>query len=123
MSRGRADLLLRNGVIATVEPARPEAEGLAVAGERILAVGTNDEVEATIGPATEVIDLDGAFVMPGFIEGHGHLLGLGRSLMQLGLRGARGWGEIVAMVADAARTTPPSPARSPTAAASSPSSA
>jgi len=103
----QADLIFRNGVVATMDPARPEAEAAAVGGERMVAIGTSERIDSLAGPATEVIDLDGGFVLPGFIEGHGHLMGLGRSLMQLRLRGARCWGDIVAMVAEAARTTPP----------------
>lgn len=108
MLRGPSpSLVLRNGTVATMEDGCPEAEAVAVAGDRIAAVGPSRAIEALAGPRTEVIDLDGAFVMPGFNEGHGHLLGLGGSLMQLRLRGARCWGDVVAMVAEAARTTPP----------------
>jgi len=107
MMRGPSpSLVLCNGIVATMEDECPDAEAVAVAGDRIAAVGPSRAIEALAGPRTEVIDLDGAFVMPGFIEGHGHLMGLGRSLMQLRLRGARCWGDIVAMVAEAARTTP-----------------
>ena len=101
-----ADLILRNANIATMVPTRPDAQAIAIAGGHILAIGANDAIDALAGPATEVIDLDGAFAMPGFIEGHGHFTGLGRSLMQLRLRGTRSWGEIVAKVAEAARATP-----------------
>ena len=106
MAGPTADLILRNAVIATMDPACPEARAIAIAGDRILAVGSNAEADAATRPSAEVIDLNGGFVLPGFIEGHGHLMGLGRSLMQLRLRGARRWGDIVAMVAEAARTTP-----------------
>ncbi|MFW6162092.1 MAG: amidohydrolase [Planctomycetota bacterium] len=99
-------LVLRNGVIATMDAVRLEAEAVAMAGDRIVAVGSNGEIEARVGPGTEVIDLDGAFAMPGFTEGHGHLMGLGRSLMRLRLLGSRSWGEVVAQVGEAARTTP-----------------
>jgi len=104
---GPAHLVLRNGAIATVNPRGLRAEAVAIRGDRILAVGSNEEIEAAIGPSTQVIDLAGAFAMPGFIEGHGHLLGLGSALMQLDLRGLRSWAHVVAMVADAARAAQP----------------
>jgi imidazolonepropionase-like amidohydrolase len=63
-----ADLVLIGGEIATVDPALGNVEALAVDGYRIAAVGSNEEISAYIGPQTEVIELDGRFVMPGFIE-------------------------------------------------------
>ena len=54
-----ADLVLRDGKIMTVEEAMPEAETLAVKGDEIIAVGSNDEIDAYIGPSTDVIDLGG----------------------------------------------------------------
>ncbi len=101
-----ADLVLINGKIVTVEEALPEAEALAVTGDRVVAVGTDAEIETFIGDATEVIDLGGRLAVPGFIEGHGHLLKLGRKLSNVQLEDAETWDEIVAMVAEAARTTP-----------------
>ena len=100
------DLVLRNGVVSTMDPGWPEAEAVAIAGDRVVAIGTNRAVDSLATAHTEIIGLGGAFVMPGFIEGHGHFTGLGRSLMQLRLRGTRSWGEIVAKVAEAARATP-----------------
>ena len=102
-----ADLVLRNGKILTMESANPEAEALAITGETILAVGTNDEVEAYVGAQTEVIDLGGALAVPGLIDGHGHFMSLGDSLMGLDLRNPRTWDEIVGRVAEAARSAKP----------------
>jgi predicted amidohydrolase YtcJ len=102
-----ADLVLTNGRIVTVDSARPEAEALAVAGERILAVGSAREIQRYVGPATQVIDLQGRLAIPGFIEGHGHFLGLGQAKMTLDLTRPRSWDEMVAMVADAARRAQP----------------
>ncbi len=72
-----ADLVLRGGKVATVDPALGNAEAIAVNGYQVTAVGGNDEISAYIGPDTEVIELNGRFAMPGFIEGHGHLFSLG----------------------------------------------
>ena len=96
-----ADLVLRGGKVATADPALGNAEAIAVNGYQVTAVGSNDEISAYIGPQTEVIELNGRFAMPGFIEGHGHYMGLGRSKQILDLRSVRNWGEIVTMVAGA----------------------
>ncbi|MBI4545611.1 MAG: amidohydrolase [Gemmatimonadetes bacterium] len=102
-----ADLVLHNGVVVTVDSARPRAEALAVVGDRIIAVGGNAEIRRTIGPSTRVIDLQGRLAMPGFIEGHGHFLSLGRRKAMLDLTRAHNWDDIVAMVgAAAARARP-----------------
>jgi predicted amidohydrolase YtcJ len=102
-----ADLVLEHGTLATLEASQPAAQALAVKGGRIVAVGSDANIQPYIGKATQVIDLKGAFAMPGFIEGHGHFLELGDSLMQLDLTKAKDWDEIVAMVAAAAKKAAP----------------
>jgi predicted amidohydrolase YtcJ len=102
-----ATLVLRGGKIVTVDEARPEAQAMAVRGDRIVALGTNEEIAAYVGPATEVIELEGRMAMPGFIEGHGHFSGLGQSLMNLDLLDVESWDEIVTMVGNAARDAAP----------------
>ena len=96
-----ADLVLRGGKVATVDPGIGNVEAIAVNGYQVTAVGSNDEISAYIGPDTEVIELDGRFAMPGFIEGHGHYMGLGRAKQILDLSGVSNWDEIVTMVAGA----------------------
>ncbi len=96
-----ADLVLRGGKVATVDPALGNVEALAVNDYRITAVGSNDEISAYIGPQTQVIELRGRFAMPGFIEGHGHYMGLGRARQILDLSKVANWGEVVTMVAGA----------------------
>lgn len=93
-----ADLVLTNGKVVTVDPDRPEAEAVAISGDTILAVGSASEIDALVGPNTEVIDVGGQLVIPGFIEGHGHFMGLGRAQMILDLTTARTWDDIVAQV-------------------------
>jgi len=102
-----ADLVLRGGRVVTVDPALPEAEAIAIEGHRIAAVGSNGEIDARIGPGTRVIELEGRLAIPGFIEGHGHFMDLGRSKAILDLRGAASWDEIVEQVREAARAAPP----------------
>lgn len=88
-----ADLVLTNGVIYTVVPARPRVEAVAVKGERIVAVGSSKEMQAWVGPATKVIDLKGRFAMPGFNDAHVHLANAGQSKLAVELTGARSLAE------------------------------
>src|ERR1700716_2716373 len=67
-----ATLVLTNGHIVTVDSARPEAQAVAITGDRVLAVGTNAEIKRFVTPTTTVIDLEGRLAVPGFIDGHGH---------------------------------------------------
>lgn len=102
----QVDLVIQGGRIVTVDSDNPEVEAVAVRNGRIEAVGKLSEIRPLIGDSTRVIDLQGRFAMPGFIEGHAHFLGLGQSKMMLDLRGAETWDQIVAQVAEAARITP-----------------
>ncbi|MBW3536034.1 MAG: amidohydrolase family protein [Gemmatimonadetes bacterium] len=102
-----ADLVLTNGKVVTVDDALGEAQAVAVRGDRILAVGTTEEMEDFVGADTEVVDLEGRLAIPGFIEGHGHYLGLGNARMILDLTTATTWQEIVAMVERAAAEAEP----------------
>lgn len=102
-----ADVIYINGDIYTVNPEQPRVEAIAVKGERIMQVGTTAEIEQLKGENTQVIDLEGRFAMPGFIEGHGHFSGLGQSLMNLNFLKSRSWEEIVSMVEEAAKNAKP----------------
>src|SRR6185436_2660782 len=82
-------LALTNGHIVTVDSTKPEAQAIAVAGDRIIAVGSNAEIRRLITPATKVIDLQGMLVTPGIIEGHGHFTSLGTAKLQLDLTKAQ----------------------------------
>ncbi|MEA2957683.1 MAG: hypothetical protein QOJ58_3183 [Alphaproteobacteria bacterium] len=68
-----ADLILINGKIITVDPAFTIAQAVAIAGDRILAVGPDAAMAAMAGPATRVIDLKGKAVIPGITDGHAHM--------------------------------------------------
>ncbi|HZD51781.1 MAG TPA: amidohydrolase [Woeseiaceae bacterium] len=102
-----ADLVLHGGKIVTVDPTIGTVEALAVKSYRIAGVGSDAEIDRYIGPDTRVIDLEGRFVMPGFIEGHGHFMALGESKQILDLTTARNWARIVRMVARAADKAAP----------------
>ena len=102
-----ADLVLRGGKVVTVDEARPEAEALAVAGDAIVAIGSNQDIQRYVGPATRVIDLRGALATPGFIDAHAHFTGVGEAARNLKLATVKNWDEIVRMVAEAAKTARP----------------
>ncbi|MBI5593829.1 MAG: amidohydrolase [Deltaproteobacteria bacterium] len=93
-----ADLVILNGKILTEDVKQPEAEALAIRKDTIVAVGSNNDVRAYIGKSTQTMDISGMLAVPGFIEGHGHLLLLGQSKMELDLTAARNWDEIVSIV-------------------------
>jgi predicted amidohydrolase YtcJ len=81
---------------------------MAISGGRIMAVGSAGAMEKYIGAETRVVKLQpGQTAMPGLIEGHGHFLGLGESLMMLNLSTAGTWNDIVDQVRIAATVTPP----------------
>jgi predicted amidohydrolase YtcJ len=102
-----ADLVLTNARIVTMDDARPQAAALAVAGDRIIAVGDAAAISAHVGAGTRVLDLDGRLVLPGFIEGHGHYMGLGHAMTVLDLAAPDSWDGIVATVAAAAAAAAP----------------
>jgi predicted amidohydrolase YtcJ len=104
---GTATLVLRNGKIVTVDAAMPEAQAIAIRGDRIVAVGTTDSIQPFIGPATQVIDLRGQLAIPGLIESHGHFMGFGQSKVTLDLMDVKDWNAIVAMVGAAAKQAKP----------------
>ena len=100
-----ADLIIENAKIYTVDRARPRATAVAIRGDRFLAVGR--VVSEHRGPRTRVIDARGAAIVPGFIDSHAHMEGLGASLEVLDLRSARSAAEVAALVADAAANAEP----------------
>jgi predicted amidohydrolase YtcJ len=95
---GPADLIFHNAVVYTADDARPSAEAIAIAGDRIAAVGTSTDILRMKGPRTRVIDVHGAAILPGLQDAHGHFANLGSSLQVLRLRGTTSWEQIVSMV-------------------------
>ena len=73
MRSGAADTILRNGKIITVDAAFTVAQSIAIAGDRILAVGADAATAVYTGPKTRVFDLAGRTVVPGLIDGHAHM--------------------------------------------------
>jgi predicted amidohydrolase YtcJ len=96
-----ADLVIRGGRIVTLDVRVPEAQALAARDGRIVAIGTNADIQRYVGAATQVVELNGQFAMPGFIEGHGHFTNIGNAKLGLELLNTTSWEQIVQMVADA----------------------
>jgi predicted amidohydrolase YtcJ len=101
------ELVLHSGKIVTVDGRHGTVQALAARGGRILAVGTNEEIRKLIGAGTRVINLRGRTAIPGFIEGHGHFTGVGNATLILDLSKVDNWGQVVDMVAEAAKRPAP----------------
>lgn len=84
-----SDLLILNATVRTLDPALPEAEAIAVLGNRIVAVGQSEQLRHFRGPRTQVIDAAGRLVLPGFNDAHVHFLSGGFQLSNVDLRNAR----------------------------------
>lgn len=72
-AKPEADTVLINGKIFTADPAKPWAEALSIRGDKIDRVGTNEQVNRTVGDETQVIDLEGRLVIPGLNDAHVHV--------------------------------------------------
>jgi len=104
---GPADFVLRNGKIATVDESFSFQEAVAVRGNKIVFVGSNEGVEPFIFPNTTVIGLEGKLVLPGLIDAHAHLHSLGEELTYLNVTGTKSYQEIIDKVAEKVETTEP----------------
>jgi len=102
-----ADMVLINGTIATVDEQNPSVEAIAFKADRIIQLGTTADIQKLVGETTEVVDLKGNFAMPGIIEGHGHFSSIGTTLQNLNFIKSKSWNDIVAMVAEKAKTAKP----------------
>ncbi|HKD85056.1 MAG TPA: amidohydrolase family protein [Terriglobales bacterium] len=100
------DVIFLNGDIYTQStPAR--AQAMAVRNGRIVAIGSNDEIRKLKRDHTEVVDLGGHFVMPGFNDAHLHFARGGREMLQVDLVGVKSLAEMQQRIAEHAKTTPP----------------
>ena len=97
----KADMVINNGIIYTMDDFYPLAEAVAIRDGKIIAVGSEYAVGSYIGSETKILDLNGKTMVPGLIEGHGHFMGLGYAKMRLDLSTVNNYDELVDMVADA----------------------
>ncbi len=103
-----ADLIVKGGTIYTMNKKSPTAEAIAVKGDTILFSGSLKEVEQYQDENTRIIDLKGATLTPGFIESHGHIMGLGESELNLDLTTIKSYDEMVEKVREAVAKAQPS---------------
>jgi predicted amidohydrolase YtcJ len=96
---GLADTLYVNAKIYTVDPDLPQARALYVVGDKIAFVGTEDQARKQAGDETKVVDLQGYTMIPGIIESHGHIMGLGLSKLNLDLTDVANYQGLVDKVA------------------------
>ena len=102
-----ADLVIKNANIYTINKKQPQAEAIAIQHNKIIFVGSEQGAKKYIGSKTEIIDAKGKTVLPGFIEGHGHIHGMGASLIDLNLMKVKNWEEIVFLVGEAVKKAKP----------------
>jgi predicted amidohydrolase YtcJ len=101
-----ADLILLSAKIWTGDPARPSAQALAVRGDRIVALGSNHDVETLRGPNTKVFDAKGRRVVPGFTDSHTHMTMGGLNLLAVDLRKTKDPADFTRQLAAFAKTRP-----------------
>lgn len=104
----QADLVLYNGDIHTMDATTPRAQAIAIAGNRILATGSDAEIRALLVPGGEAVDLRGRTVVPGFTDAHMHFVSYGFSLKEIDLTEVPTLEEALARVAARAAETPAS---------------
>lgn len=103
----KADMIIYNGTIYTMNDLMPITESVAVSNGKIIALGKYNDLDRLITPRTQIINLDGAMMTPGLIEGHGHFYGLGLAEMQLDLSSTESYEELIDMVSDAVKKARP----------------
>ena len=101
-----ADLVLLNGNIITINPKQPHAQAVAIKHDRIVEVGTNNQIKSWINKTTKIVDLKGKTVTPGFIDTHAHMTGFGRTPMTINLRGVNSIKKIQQKLKEQAQKTP-----------------
>lgn len=101
-----ATLILHDGVVWTVDARQPQAQAVALRGERIVRVGSNREVLRLKGPDTEVIDLDGKMVLPGFIDAHTHMGNAVDAFFELRLNAVDDEATLMRLIRDRAARVP-----------------
>src|SRR5438874_947678 len=105
-SKPAADLIILHAKAYTVDNSNPIAEAVAVLGDRIVAVGSNADVETWRGPKTQVIDAGGMLLLPGFNDAHVHFVNGGAQLDNLQLNDVTSAQEFVRRIVERAKTTP-----------------
>jgi predicted amidohydrolase YtcJ len=105
-SKSAADLIIRNARVWTVDKDHPTAQAVAVLGDRIVAVGSNEDVEAWRGARTRTVDASGKLLLPGFNDSHVHFVDGGLSLDSVQLNDASSAAEFARRIGEQAGKTP-----------------
>ena len=102
-----ATLVLLNGKIFTLDHKKPTAQAVAISDEKIVYVGEDSEASKLVGPQTEVVNLNGKTVLPGFTDCHVHMASFGRSLSELHLRNVTSITQLRELVREKSQQFPP----------------
>jgi predicted amidohydrolase YtcJ len=102
-----ADLVIINGIIHTVDDTNSIVEAVALKDGKILETGSSKRINSYVGEETKTVDLNGRLMTPGLIEGHGHFMGMGYSLMSLNLMGTSSYEQVVDKVREAVEESEP----------------
>jgi predicted amidohydrolase YtcJ len=105
-SKPTADLIITNAKVWTVDKAHPTAQAVAVLGDRIIAVGSNEDVNVLRGYDTQSIDAGGKLLLPGFNDAHVHFVGGGLQLDSVQLNDVTSTEELVRRIGEQAKKTP-----------------
>ena len=105
-SSGKAETIIKNANIMTMDTNRPRAQAVAMTHGRFAGVGSNEDMEGLIGPETKIIDVGGKTVLPGFIDGHIHVLSSGVKHVNMADCDVRTLTEIQAGLKERAAKTP-----------------
>lgn len=101
-----ADLIIYNGIIHTVDSLNTNVESVAVKNDKIIEIGKYLNIKKLVGEKTKTIDLDGNTMIPGLIEGHGHIMGVGYNQLNLDLLNTNSYEEIIEIVKEKANNIP-----------------
>jgi predicted amidohydrolase YtcJ len=102
-----ADIVFKNGNVYTANDKAPRAQAIAVKGDRIVFVGSNEAAQKFVGTSTRVVDLKGNTVLPGFTDSHQHLSGVGQREMTLNLEGTTSLDDLLAKLKERVDQTKP----------------
>jgi predicted amidohydrolase YtcJ len=95
LAQSPPDLIIINADVRTMDKANPRAEAIAIAGGRISAVGTTDDIKKLAGESTRTIDAQGKLVLPGFNDAHAHTIALGNQFSSIDLSDAKTADDVV----------------------------
>lgn len=100
------DMLISGGPIYTMDEGQMQAEAVVVKADTFVFVGSLEKAKTFVGPSTQEIDLEGKTLIPGLVEGHAHIMGVGYNLLQVDLLHTESYQEVIDLVAERAAQVP-----------------